>query len=176
MKTSNGPLVLGSLAVCFGLTACGAQQTPPPREATSSPSVEAYVAPPPAPVVPRETPVRAESRASLGTPAEPARRNIDPVVEASGPLSAPQRDVLSAVAICAQKKVDKGQKLETKSIMVNVTVETSGAVSSADLDGATAALKACAQPEILKVRYPSTDDSAGLRVMQYPMQLSTEDP
>jgi hypothetical protein len=175
VNTSKVPLVLGSLAMCFGLVACGSQQTPPPREASSPAPVEAFVAPPPGPIVTTDTPVTPQLRTSMATPATTPKRNVDPVVEASGPLSEPQRVVLGAVAVCMQRAVDKGNRLRDRSLIVNVTVETTGAVSSVDIDGANDRLKSCAEPEIRKVRYPSTDDSAGVRVMQYPMDVAIQD-
>lgn len=177
VNTKQTLQVLVPLALSFGAFACGPQQTPPPRapeEAQSTAPVEAYTAPS-GPVVTTETPVTPEMRTSMATPKASPKRSADAGVEASGPMTEPQRVVMSAVALCMQSAVDKGAKLGDRSLIVNVTVDTSGAVSAVDIDGAPAAIKACAEPEVRKVRYPRTDESGGMRVMQYPISASVQD-
>ena len=161
------------LALSFGVVACS-QHNPPPREASSPAPVEAFVAPSPGPIVTAETPVTPELRTSMSTPLKSPKRSADASVDAAGPMTEPQRVVMSAVALCMQNAVDKGEKIGSKSVIVNVTVDTSGAVSAVDVEGAPASIKSCAEAEIRKVRYPKVDDDGGIRVMQYPMSATLE--
>ncbi len=172
-KTLSPLSPLVPLVLLLGLAACGSQQAPATREAAVPAQPEAFVAPPAGAQVGTPTPVTSQLRTSIATPA-PARRNVAPVVEASGPLSEPQRVVLSAVAICMQRSADKGNKLHDRSIIVDVTVNPAGEVTNVAMDGANEKLRSCAEPEIRKVLYPKTDDSAGMRVMQYPMDATVQ--
>lgn len=175
VNTKSPIQVLAPLALALGLAACASEATP--KESSVPAQPEAFVAPPPEPL-PASRPAQPSPLLASPPVAQPPQREPSrPVVEASGDMTEQERVVLSAVAVCMQQAVDKGAKLHDRHVVVNVTVDPSGAISEVGVVGANDRLRSCVEPEVKqKAHYAPAEPNGGMRVMQYRMDTSVGDP